>query len=89
MNILDTLDQRLLSIEELLSQLLTKVNPDPVIKDDWVESKEAASLLHIGIDRFYSTHKRFLSSSKPGGRLLFSRKEIQEYITSKSKRPVI
>jgi hypothetical protein len=87
MNPFDVLEERLLSIEKLLAELNSKSELQPEEKEDYVEAEEAAQMMHLSIDRFYTIHKKILTSSKPGRKLLFSRKEIQVFLHSKKVKP--
>lgn len=81
-NPFDFLDQRLSIIESLILQSLEKESTANLVRDDDVLDVEGvAKLLHKSVDTIYSyTHKRVIPHSKPLGNLLFSKKELLEWI---------
>ena len=81
--------KRLLSIEMLLADLSSKVTVGVPEEYDRVEAKEAAKMVRLGINRFYLTYKSFLPYTKMGKKVIFSRKEIESYLLSKRKTPLV
>ncbi|MBC7948974.1 MAG: helix-turn-helix domain-containing protein [Chitinophagaceae bacterium] len=87
-NPFEVIDRRLQSIESLLADLLSKIGNQSPHEDDWVESEEAAKMLHWSVDHLYAKHRTILHSTKHGKKILFSRQEIEEYLQSKRMKPV-
>ena len=83
------INERLSSIEQTLTKLLEKSNPSTTVVDDeqWMETEQAAAYIHLSVDRLYVIHKYFFNARKPGGKgLLFSKRELDQYITGTLKQ---
>lgn len=83
-NPFEAIEVRLSSIEQLLQQLLSVSKPgNEKPEDDLVSLKEAAKILQLSPDRFYSIHKKHFPVRKPGKYNFFSRKELVDYINGR------
>jgi len=80
-NPFDLIDQRLFSIEQVLQQILS-ATPKPKAESDIIGITEVATMLRISLSTIYSTKHNY-PHKKVGGKLLFSRKEIEELVESK------
>lgn len=82
-NPFELLDQRLIAIEEKLDSLLQKPEAEKesaVIDPTWVSTKQLAQ--HLGVSTAMITNIRGnkIPFYKIGGRILFKREEVDEYI---------
>ena len=82
-NPFDLLDQRLQAIEDKLEGLIQKANNQEKISSlftTWVTTKQLAQ--HLGISTAAITNMRGakIPYYKIGGRILFKREEVDEYI---------
>ena len=82
-NPFDLLDQRLLSIEEKLDRLIQRIDnkkDSSVLDPTWVTTKQLSK--HLGISTAAVTNLRGskIPYYKVGGRILFKREEVDEYI---------
>ncbi len=82
-NPFEILDQRLSSIEEKLDNLIQRIEnqkDNSVIAPTWVTTKQLSQ--HLGISTAAVTNIRGIKIPyyKIGGRILFKREEVDEYI---------
>ena len=82
-NPFDLIDQRLQAIEEKLDDLIQKTNnqdKSSSLSTTWVTTKQIAQ--HLGISTAAITNMRGskIPYYKVGGRILFKREEVDEYI---------
>lgn len=82
-NPFELLDQRLLTIEDKLDRLIARIDDQKdtsVLDPTWVTTKQLAQ--HLGISTAAVTNIRGckIPFYKIGGRILFKREEVDEYI---------
>lgn len=82
-NPFEILDQRLSIIEDKLERLITRIDEqkdNSVLDPTWVSTKQLAQ--HLGISTAAVTNMRGtkIPFYKIGGRILFKREEVDEYI---------
>jgi len=80
--------EKLSHLYQHLSDLVNQPINKKESEDDMVETEQAAEIIHLSRSRFYEVHPLLFNHVQLGRKLLFSRKELQEYLkTGKSQRP--
>lgn len=89
-NPFEAIDLRLQSIENALAYLVKMVqHPVNQPVEDSIGAMEAARILNIPLKSLYSkTHQKLIPHSKPGKRLLFSRRALQDYIAANAVKTI-
>lgn len=85
-NPFESLEQRLCNIEALLQSFVSEQTKLPE-DDDILTIEQAAPLLKLSVSRLYSSKNKY-PFYKPHGRVLFSRKELEEFMKSKKHKTV-
>ena len=83
-NPFESIEIRLASIEQRQNLILDLLSKKKENRDcDSIDIKEVARILHLSVDTIYTkTHKKTIPHRKEGKKLLFSRKEIDNYLIS-------
>ena len=80
-------------IEHSVQKVIEKSNfakDKPLLgNEDFITIKQASEFTHIAVTTLYDyTHKKKIPFHKVGKRLIFSKKELTERITSQNKQPI-
>ncbi|HWI93233.1 MAG TPA: helix-turn-helix domain-containing protein [Flavisolibacter sp.] len=93
MGFIETLEERLSKIESSLALLQDTFNNYPFKKeeeDELMDINGVAKLLHRSKDTIYIyTHKKLIPHSKVAGNLLFSKKEILEWVKANKVKTLL
>ena len=83
---LATIESYLASLNSLISLLTIKSSPP---KEDNIGIDEVAAILQLSRQTIYTkTHKKIIPYRKEGKKLLFSRKEIEEYLSDRKVKTI-
>jgi excisionase family DNA binding protein len=90
---LQIVERRLASIESCLANLTSLTSllaaKASAPKEDTIGIDEVAAILQLSKDTIYTkTHKKTIPHRKEGKKLLFSRKEIEDYLSDRKVKTV-